>query len=52
MGEYTLERMTDIAIALSAEKDIDVLLDRILNEAMDITSCDGGTVYILEGDKL
>lgn len=52
MGEYTLERLTDIAIALSAEKDIDILLDRILNEAMDITSCDGGTVYILEGDKL
>ncbi len=52
MKEYTLDRMTDIAIALSAEKDIDILLDRILVEAMNITGCDGGTVYILDGDKL
>ncbi len=44
--------MTDIAIALSAEKDIDVLLDRILHEAMDITAADGGTVYIINGDEL
>ncbi len=52
MKEYTLERMTDLAIALSAEKDIDILLDRILKEAMYITSCDGGTVYIIEGEQL
>ncbi|MCR5055075.1 MAG: GAF domain-containing protein [Lachnospiraceae bacterium] len=52
MKEYTLERLIDIAIALSAEKDINVLLDRILKEAMDITSCDGGTVYILNDGKL
>ncbi len=50
--DYSIDRLIDIAIALNAEKDVDRLLERILLEAMSITNCDGGTVYILEREKL
>lgn len=52
MREDATNRLVNIAIALSSEKRIDALLDKILMEAMDITRCDGGTVYIREGDHL
>ncbi len=49
---YSLERMIDIALDLSAEKDFDMLMQKILIEAMDICHCDAGTVYVLEDDHL
>ncbi len=52
MKEYKLDRLIVIATALSVERDIDMLLEFILLEAMDITSCDGGTVYTLEDGYL
>ena len=52
MSAYTVKQMIDIAIAMSAEKDTTALLDRILTEAMTITRCDGGTVYVREKDGL
>ena len=50
--KYSLERMIQVAIAMSAEKNTAKLLDLILTEAMNITNCDGGTVYIREKDGL
>ena len=52
MISYSLNRMIRLAIAMSAEKDTGALLDLILKEAMDITRCDAGTVYIREKDGL
>lgn len=52
MIPYSADRLIQIAIALSAEKDTSRLLDRILREAMDFTSCDAGTVYVRENDFL
>ena len=52
MREYSVQQMIHIAIAMSAEKDTTALLDRILTEAMEITNCDGGTVYVREKDGL
>ncbi|MBM7868227.1 HD domain-containing protein [Heliobacterium gestii] len=52
---HTLEEvgaLLDIGIALSAEKDHDCLLDRIVTEARRITSADAGTLYLCEGDQL
>jgi HD-GYP domain-containing protein (c-di-GMP phosphodiesterase class II) len=40
-----LRRLTQIGVALSAEKDIDRLLEKILIEARALTSADGGTLY-------
>ncbi|MCR5831598.1 MAG: GAF domain-containing protein [Lachnospiraceae bacterium] len=45
---YSLERMISIALDLSAEKDFDRLMKKILSEAMDTCHCDAGTVYLLE----
>ncbi|MCR4897173.1 MAG: GAF domain-containing protein [Lachnospiraceae bacterium] len=48
MRELSNDRLIQIAIELSAQKDIDLVLDHIIGEAMDLTGCDGGTVYSLE----
>ena len=49
---YSTDRLIQIAIALSAEKDIDKLLDMILQEAIEISNCDSGTVYVREKEQL
>ncbi|MDR0249350.1 MAG: GAF domain-containing protein [Oscillospiraceae bacterium] len=46
------EKLLDVGIALSAEKDANRLLEIILDAAMDISRCDGGTLYILRDEKL
>lgn len=45
-----LRRLTQIGLALSAEKDINRLLEKILIEARAITSADGGTLYLMSSD--
>jgi HD-GYP domain-containing protein (c-di-GMP phosphodiesterase class II) len=40
-----LEELTDIGIALSAQKDHSRLLEMILLKAKDLTNADGGTLY-------
>ena len=52
MAMPDIETLLDIGIALSAEKDANKLLEIILDAAMDITNCDGGTLYILKDDAL
>ncbi len=42
-----VRRLTQIGVALSAEKDINRLLEKILTEARAITSADGGTLYMM-----
>ena len=46
-----LEQLNHIGIALSQEKDITRLLERILIAAKDITHADGGTLYRMTEDK-
>jgi hypothetical protein len=41
-----LERLIEIGLALSAERNHDRLTERILLEAIDITNSDGGTLYL------
>ena len=41
-----LERLIEIGLALSAERNHDRLTERILLEAIDITKADGGTLYL------
>ena len=45
-----IRRLTRIGMALSAEKNIDRLLEKILTEARAITHADGGTLYLMSGD--
>ncbi len=52
MKELSIHRLLNLNIAMAGEKNGDYLLERILREAMFITECDGGTIYILEDNAL
>jgi signal transduction histidine kinase len=47
-----LTKLTDIGLALSAERNLDILLEMIMEEARNFTYADGGTLYILEKNQL
>jgi signal transduction histidine kinase len=47
-----LKKLTDIGLALSRERNLDILLEMIMDEARAFTNADGGTLYILENEKL
>lgn len=47
-----IEKLTDIGIALSAEKNFTRLLEKILVGAKSITHSDGGTIYRVDGDTI
>ena len=44
--------LVNAMVGLSAEKDTDRILEKILQDAMTITNCDGGTVYTRSGQFL
>ena len=46
-----IARLNEIGIALSAEKDAKLICDRILHGAMELTNCDGGSMYEMSEDK-
>lgn len=46
-----IKRLTEIGVALSAEKRIDRLLEMIVDEARKFTNADGGTLYIMTDDE-
>lgn len=47
-----IDELIDIGIALSNEKDIDVLLERILLSAKSIACADGCSLYQIEGKEI
>lgn len=47
-----LRRLVDIGIALAAERNLDRLLERILQEARALTGADAGTLYLLHDGAL
>jgi HD-GYP domain-containing protein (c-di-GMP phosphodiesterase class II) len=44
-----ITELTRIGVALSTERNYDVLLDLILTQARQITQSDGGSLYLVEG---
>ncbi len=46
MNREIVNRVLEIGIQLSAERDYDTLLTKIVDCAMEITNCDGGTLYM------
>ena len=52
MTAKQMRTILEICAALAAERDREALLSRILDAAMDLTRCDGGTLYLLEPDGL
>ncbi|MBP3503954.1 MAG: GAF domain-containing protein [Bacilli bacterium] len=47
-----LKQILDLGIMMSSEKNHYILLESILNESMNISNCDGGTLYICKDDTL
>lgn len=50
--EDRLHRLNDIGMALSAERDLNVLLERIVQEARRFTRADAGSLYLVHEDRL
>lgn len=46
-----IRRLTKIGMALSAERNIERLLEMIVEEAREFTGADGGTLYIMSDDE-
>ena len=44
------KRLVNIGLALSAEKDINSLLERILREAKEIAKADAGSIHLRTSD--
>ncbi len=51
LSASSLQRLIDIGIALSAERDTNVLMETILLEAKSLSNADGGTLYISTKDN-
>ena len=47
-----VHKLTQIGTALSANENLDTLLEMIVTEAKNLTSADGGTLYLLEKKQL
>jgi HD-GYP domain-containing protein (c-di-GMP phosphodiesterase class II) len=47
-----LDQLNEIGAALSLEKDLNALLEKILVAAKTITRADGGTLYLVEGEDV
>lgn len=46
-----LNELNKIGVALSTEKDLDRLLDKILSSSMEITHSDSGSLYLVEASE-
>ena len=50
--EQLLEELIEISLALTTERDLYALLDRILEAARRFTRAEAGTLFLCEGDHL
>ena len=50
-AESDLTKLADVSVALSAERDLSLLLKKILESAQDISFCDAASLYLLD-DKV
>ena len=46
-----IARLNEIGIALSAERNMNIVCDKILKGAMELTNADGGSLYTMTDDK-
>lgn len=46
-----LKKLNEVGIALSTEKNISILMEKILLAAKDLTNAEGGTIYLVDAEK-
>lgn len=52
LNQEDVRRILQIGVSLSAERDLDKLLEQILSGVMELAHCDAGTLYLLKEDAL
>lgn len=52
MRDSDVKKLLNIGVLLSAERDLNRLLERILDCVMDLATCDAGTLYLLRDNAL
>lgn len=52
MRQEDVEKILKIGVQLSAERDLNRLLDQVLTCVMELANCDAGTLYLLDGEVL
>lgn len=52
MTQENIEKILEVGVLLSSERDFNRLLEKILSCVMELTRCDAGTLYLLDGDAL
>jgi HD-GYP domain-containing protein (c-di-GMP phosphodiesterase class II) len=52
MEQMQIDRILEIGVQLTAERNYDELLAKIVDCAMELTNSDGGTLYLYEDEKL
>lgn len=52
MRQEDMNRILEVGVLLSSERDLNRLLEEILRCVMELSHCDAGTLYLLDGDKL
>lgn len=52
MTQEEVRKILNVGVLLSAERDLNRLLEYILSSVMELAHCDAGTLYLLEEDAL
>ena len=52
MKQDEISKILKVGVQLSAERDLNKLLEQILTCVMELANCDGGTLYLLDQDAL
>ncbi|MGB9823589.1 MAG: HD domain-containing phosphohydrolase [Candidatus Hydrothermia bacterium] len=52
MDRNLYEVLYRVGVSIASEKDVDTILERIVDEAMELSNCDGGTIYTIKGNNL
>ncbi len=52
MLDKRMKKVFETFIATASEKNRDVLLEKLLSDALEIANCDAGTLYLLNDNKL
>ena len=49
--DYYIEKLNDVGYALTSEKNLDRLMEKILTAAKQLTNADAGTFYLMSDDE-
>ena len=52
MEQGQAEKILEMGIQITSERNYDELLAKIIDCAMETTNCDGGTLYLYEQEQL